>query len=486
MEDGDAQSSVESKQLQLSLSERIFKRLGIWLNRIGVPESAITELFFQRQPNVASAQSSDWLDNADWARVQQEPIRARLLLHTIALTFLVLFVWAAFAKIDEVARGEGKVIPSQQLQVIQSFDGGVVTEVMVREGDVVNKDQLLLRLDPTRFISNFRENSVTIASLRARAARLKALTSNSPLVIPADWVESNPDIVEHERSQYDANLHELKEQQRIYQNQLEQRKRELQEVRAKLLQLTRSLEFTRQQLSVTQPLLKNGAVSEVEVLKLQNEVSNAQGAQQQALAQEQRLIAAVSEAEGKVREVELNESNKWRAELSETLTKLSSLSETATGLADKIKYAEIRAPVRGTVQRIYTNTLGGVVQPGHEVIDIIPLDDQLIVEAKVSPKDIAFLHAGQKAVVKFTAYDFTIYGGLSGTLEHISADTMKDDKENVFYLVRVKTDRSGFDASLPIIAGMTTQVDILTGKKTVLSYLLKPLLRAKQNALTER
>ncbi|RZA08065.1 MAG: HlyD family type I secretion periplasmic adaptor subunit, partial [Moraxellaceae bacterium] len=227
-------------------------------------------------------------------------------------------------------------------------------------------------------------------------------------------------------------------------------------------------------------------VSEVEILKLEGEVSNASGARQQALAQEQRLILAVEESEGKVREVELMASNKWRAELSETLAKLSSLSETSTGLADKIKYAEIRAPVRGTVQHLYTNTLGGVVQPGHEVVEIIPLDDQLLIEAKISPKDIAFLHPGEAAIVKFTAYDFAVYGGLNGTLEFISPDTMKDDKENVFYLVRVRTARSGFDASLPIIPGMTAQVDILTGKKTVLSYLLKPVLRAQQNALTER
>lgn len=467
-------------------TELYFKKIAVWLDRIGIPASVHIDKIYQRWLAPINEQTHDWLDDADWARVQQEPLRARLLLKAIAIIFLVLLLWSAFANVDEVARGEGKVIPSQQLQVIQSYDGGVVEEILVHESDVVNKGDLLLRIDPTRFVSSFRENRAEAASLQARAARLKALTTNTSFELPDELIKSSPDIAEHERMQYEANRRELDEQLSISRSQLEQRGRELQEVRAKLAQVTRALDLANQELSVTQPLLKSGAVSEVEILKLQGEVSNAQGARQQALAQEQRLQAAVEESEGKVREVELNESNKWRAELSEALAKLSSLSETGTGLADKIKYAEIRSPVHGTVQKLYTNTLGGVVQPGHEVIEIIPLDDQLLIEAKVSPKDIAFLHPGEKAIVKFTAYDFAIYGGLTGKVEQISPDTMKDDKENVFYLVRVRTDRAGFDASLPIIPGMTTQVDILTGKKTVLSYLLKPVLRAKQNALTER
>jgi len=471
---------------ELSSSARWFEKIGQWLEKIGIPASVYIDKIYQRWLAPINTQTHDWLDDADWARVQQEPLRARLLLNAIAIVLLVLLVWAAIAKVDEVARGDGKVIPSQQLQIIQSYDGGVVEEILVHEGDIVNKGDLLLRIDPTRFVASFRENHAEVLALQSRAARLKALTTNVPFELPADLAKSAPDIAEHERAQYEANRRELDEQLSISRSQLEQRQQELREVRAKLAQVTRALDLANQELSVTQPLLKSGAVSEVEILKLQGEVSNAQGARQQALAQEQRLQSAVDESESKVREVELNESNKWRAELSETLAKLSSLTETGSGLADKIKYSEIRSPVRGTVQRLITNTLGGVVQPGHEVIEIIPLDDQLLIEAKVSPKDIAFLHPGEKAIVKFTAYDFAIYGGLTGTLEHISADTMKDDKENVFYLVRVRTDRSGFDASLPIIPGMTTQVDILTGKKTVLSYLLKPVLRAKQNALTER
>jgi adhesin transport system membrane fusion protein len=395
-------------------------------------------------------------------------------------------VWAAFAQLDEVARGEGKVIPSSQLQIIQSFDGGVVQEVLVREGQVVEKGDLLLRIDPTRFISTFRENRAEYLSLQARAARLHALTSNTGLVFADDLLTDAPDIVNHERNLYESNRKELDEQLSIARSQLDQRSEELNEVRAKLTQVTRALELATQELKVTKPLLASGAISEVEILRLEGEVSNARGEREQALSQESRLVLAVQESEGKLRETELLASNKWRNELSEVLSKIASLSETSTGLADKIKYAEIRSPVRGTVQRVFTNTVGGVVQPGHEVIEMVPLDDQLLVEAKVSPKDIAFLHPGQEAIVKFTAYDFVVYGGLRGIVEHISPDTITDEKERTFYIVRVRTERAGFDPTLPIMPGMMTQVDVLTGKKTVLAYLLKPVLRAHQNAMTER
>ena len=463
-----------------------FERIGRWLDKLGIPATRYIDKAYARWLDPLHEQPKDWVTDSDWAKLQQEPVRARALLRVIALIIFLLIVWAAFAPLDEVARGEGKVIPSSQLQIIQSFDGGVVQEVLVREGQVVEKGDLLLRIDPTRFISTFRENRAEYVSLQARAARLQALTSNTVLVFAEDLLTDAPDIVNHERSLYESNRKELDEQLSISRSQLDQRSEELNEVRAKLTQVTRALELASQELKVTKPLLASGAISEVEILRLEGEVSNARGEREQALSQESRLILAVQESEGKLRETELLASNKWRNELSEVLSKIASLSETSTGLADKIKYAEIRSPVRGTVQRVFTNTVGGVVQPGHEVVEMVPLDDQLLIEAKVSPKDIAFLHPGLEAIVKFTAYDFVVYGGLKGKVEHISPDTITDEKERTFYIVRVRTERAGFDPSLPIMPGMMTQVDILTGKKTVLAYLLKPVLRAQQNAMTER
>jgi membrane fusion protein, adhesin transport system len=475
-----------SQKIEKNSFQLWFEKIGRFLDKTGIPASRLIEKAFARWLAFKAVDQRDWVTEADWAKLQQEPVRARLLLRVMAYIMLLLFIWAAFAKIDEVARGEGKVIPSSQLQVIQSFDGGVVEEVLVREGQVVNKGDLLLRIDPTRFIATYRENRAEYLSLQARAARLQALTSNTEFQLPQNILDESPDIADHERKLYLSNQKELDEQLSIAKSQLTQREEELNEVRAKLVQVSRALELSQQELNVTKPLLASGAISEVEILRLEGEVSNASGEKQQALAQEQRLISAIEESQSKLRETELLVTNKWRTELSEVLSKVASLTESSSGLADKIKLAEIRSPVRGTVQRVFTNTVGGVVQPGHEVVEMVPLDDQLLIEAKVSPKDIAFLHPDQDAIVKFTAYDFVIYGGLKGKVEHISADTITDEKDRTYYIVRVRTDRAGFDPSLPIMPGMMTQVDILTGKKTVLAYLLKPVLRAKQNAMTER
>lgn len=462
-----------------------FDWLGKWLYKIGQPASQFIDRIYARWLTPVH-QYKDWVDDADWARLQQEPLRARALLYFTALILILLLLWAALASVDEVARGEGKVIPSSQLQIIQSFDGGVVAEILVREGQIVNEGDLLLRIDPTRFISSFRENRVQFLSLQARAARLQALTARTELQFSQELLGEAPSIANHERKLYASNRSELDEQLTIARSQLEQREEELNEVRAKVVQAERAFELVTKELNVTRPLLTSGAISEVEILRLERDASHARGELNQAQSQALRLQAAVEESQGKLREVDLVANNTWRGELSETLGKLSALTESGLGLADRIKFAEIRAPVRGTVQRLFVNTLGGVVQPGHEVLEMVPLDDQLLIEAKVSPRDIAFLHPGQPAIVKFTAYDFVVYGGLEGTLEHISPDTITDERENTFYLVRVRTDRAGFDPSLPIMPGMTTQVDILTGKKTVLSYLLKPVLRAQRNALTER
>lgn len=475
-----------SQKIEKNSFQLWFEKIGRFLDKTGIPASRLIEKAFARWLTFKAVDQRDWVTEADWAKLQQEPVRARLLLRVMAYIMLLLFIWAAFAKIDEVARGEGKVIPSSQLQVIQSFDGGVVEEVLVKEGQVVNKGDLLLRIDPTRFIATYRENRAEYLSLQARAARLQALTSNTEFQLPQNILDESPDIADHERKLYLSNQKELDEQLSIAKSQLTQREEELNEVRAKLVQVSRALELSQQELNVTKPLLASGAISEVEILRLEGEVSNASGEKQQALAQEQRLISAIEESQSKLRETELLVTNKWRTELSEVLSKVASLTESSSGLADKIKLAEIRSPVRGTVQRVFTNTVGGVVQPGHEVVEMVPLDDQLLIEAKVSPKDIAFLHPDQEAIVKFTAYDFVIYGGLKGKVEHISADTITDEKDRTYYIVRVRTDRAGFDPSLPIMPGMMTQVDILTGKKTVLAYLLKPVLRAKQNAMTER
>ena len=228
-------------------------------------------------------------------------------------------------------------------------------------------------------------------------------------------------------------------------------------------------------------------MSEVEVLRLERDVTRARGDMEQAGAQSARVQASIAEASRKIQETELSFRNDARKELSETLGRLNSMNEGAVALVDKVDKAQVKSPVRGRVQRLMANTVGGVVQPGKDIVEIVPLDDALVLEAKVQPKDIAFIHPGQAATVKFTAYDFSIYGGLDATVENISPDTITDERGvNTFYVVRVKTRLPNFGEKMPIIPGMTAEVDILTGKKTVMSFLLKPVLKAKNYALRER
>jgi adhesin transport system membrane fusion protein len=428
----------------------------------------------------------DWASDADWALLQQEPLRARVLLRVAVLVLIGLIVWAAFAEIDEVTRGEARVIPSSQLQVVQSVDGGVVEALLVREGQVVEAGEVLIRVDPTRFMSSLLEKRAETLALQAKAARLEALTQGTPFRPPVELEREAPEIIAHERRLYESSRERMEAQLSIARDQLRQREQELNEVRARREQAGRAFDLAQQELGVTKPLERSGAVSEVELLRLERDVARLRGERDQASAQISRIQSAIAEATQKIQEVELGVRNQLRGELSDTMARLGSLSEGSRTLQDRVKHAEVRSPVRGTVKRLLVNTVGGVVQPGKEVVEIVPLDDALILEAKITPKDIAFLRPGQEALVKFSAYDFAIYGGLKAHVEQISADTVLDDKGVAHYLVRLRTVESSLGENLPIIPGMMADVDILTGKKTILTYLLKPVLRAKANALTER
>ncbi|MCB1928231.1 MAG: HlyD family type I secretion periplasmic adaptor subunit [Rhodocyclaceae bacterium] len=434
----------------------------------------------------ASRDERDWGADADWAHLDQQPLRARALLRWAALAVVALVVWAAYARIDEVTKGQGRVIPSSQLQVVQAVDGGVVEELLVGEGQTVEAGQVLVRIDPTRFVSSLRENRAELLALQARAARLTALSDGRPFEPGQALSYEIPEIVAQERAHYQSSLAGLEAQLGIARQQLTQRNEELREATGARASAARSLELTDRELAVTKPLASAGAVSEVELLRLERDVNRFRGERDQADAQISRLRAAIREANQKIQDVELSFRNQVRKELSEVSAKLGTLSEGSLALEDRVKHAEVRAPVRGTVKRLLVNTVGGVVQPGAEVVEVVPLDDALVLETKISPRDIAFLRPGQPATVKFTAYDFAIYGGLDAELDQIAADSVIDEEGNAFFVVKVRTLKNSLGEGLPIIPGMVAEVDILTGKKSILDYLLKPVLRAKANAMTER
>ncbi|MCT9812909.1 HlyD family type I secretion periplasmic adaptor subunit [Acidovorax sp. Be4] len=451
----------------------LFRRLERWL----LDGSAV----------VATHQPSDLQADAQWATGQQQARGSRLLLWASLLAVLALLVWASVGHIDEVVRGQGKVVPSRQVQVVQSLDGGIVEKILIRPGEHVEVGQVLLRIDPTRYSSSLGENKAELLSLKAKAARLEALATGQNFQVSPEVMAAAPQLMEMERRVWEARTQELNTTLNIARDQLRQRQQELRETQANREQAASSCSLTTEELTMTRPLLKSGAVSDVDLLRLQRDVGRFCGEAKAASAQMGRIHAAIQEAERKIQESEQNTRNLARVELSETRAKLSTLEQGQLALADRVKLAEVRSPVRGTVSTLMANSVGGVVQPGKDILDIVPTDDSLLLEVQVSPRDIGFLHFGQKAEVKFTAYDFSIYGGLRGNLEQIGANTITDEKGNSFYIVKVRTDRTHVgDDSRPIIPGMQAEVHILTGQRTLMQYLLKPISRAKSNALTER
>lgn len=436
-----------------------------------------------------NAEDIDFVTHANAAILEQTPRGGRLILWLVFLFIGIAIAWSAWAQLDEITRGEGKVIPSRQLQIVQNLEGGILSEMLVREGDIVEKGQILLRIDDTRFASNLREGRLHYLSLLAKAARLRAEANKREFIPPEEVKVERPDLLERERSLYESRIQELNSNLEIASQQASQRQQELEELRAKADQLERSFRLLDRELKMTKPLVADGAISEVEVLRLERQLSELEGELNGARITIPKAESKLSEAMSKKEEVEISFRNKARIELNDTASELSQLTATNVALEDRVNRTAVVSPVRGTVKQILVNTIGGVVQPGASLVEIVPLDDSLLVEARVRPADIAFLHPGQHAMVKFSAYDFAIYGGLEADVELISADTIANDKGESFYLVRVRTERShlGTDENpLPIIPGMVGSVDIMTGKKTVLSYLMKPVLRARERALTER
>jgi adhesin transport system membrane fusion protein len=430
---------------------------------------------------------ADLSADAEWLVAEQQARGSRAMLWAALLAVVSLLVWASLGYVDEVVRGEGKVVPSRQVQVVQSLDGGIVEDILVRPGQKVSVGQVLLRIDPTRYSSSLGENRAEWLSLMAKAARLEALANGTPFKPPQIVLDEAPETAALERRVWDSRNQELTTVIEIAQQQLTQRREELRETIAKREQAAASCQLTNRELTVTKPLLKSGAVSEVDLLRLQRDVARYCGDEKAAEAQIARLNSAIEEAQSKIREAQLSASNDARKELSDVRGRMASLEQGQRALRNKVLLTEIRSPVNGTVKSLIANTIGGVVQPGKDILDIVPTDDTLLLEVRIKPDDIGFLHLGQKAEVKFTAYDFAIYGGLSGKVEQIGADTITDKDGNSFYLVKVRTDQSFVgDDDRPIIPGMVANVHIMTGKRTVMQYLLKPILRAKDNAFRER
>ncbi len=450
----------------------------------------------------------DFVDDGTAAVLLNTPTRARILLWSCFVFFVVAIIWAAWAELDEVASGQGKVIPSRQLQIVQNLEGGIIKEIFVKEGQVVQPGQELMRIDDTRFRSDFREREQELVSLKGDVARLRAALASvvaandpklgwreqitikeTPIVFPEGYTKVFPEYAKRLENAQSEALNNLNNQLSIMGQQIEQKESEIFEINNRIRTLGRSVDLASQELNLNRPLAKEGIVPKVELIKLERQVNDMRGELENARLLLPKQNALLRETIFKRNDVALKFRVDTQTELEEKQNKLSQLSEGQVGLQDRVARTSVLSPVKGTIKTLKVNTVGGVVQPGMDLVEVVPMEDNLLIEARVLPKDIAFLRPGLPAIVKVTAYDFAIYGGLKGTLEHISADTIQDEKGNAFYLVRVRTEKSylgDISKPMPIIPGMMATADIITGKKSVLEYLLKPIIRAKQSALRER
>ncbi|MHC3825603.1 HlyD family type I secretion periplasmic adaptor subunit [Pseudomonas sp. G3-19] len=430
------------------------------------------------------------LPEVNKALIEDAPRVVRLTIWAIIGFFLFLLLWANFAVIDEVTKGDGKAIPSSKIQKIQNLEGGIVSEMFVKEGQIVEAGAPLIRLDDTRFASNVGETEADRLSMLLRVERLSAEVDDRPLNFPEDVLKAVPGQAKSEESLYISRRQQLHDEIGGLQEQLIQRQQELREFSSKQAQYRQQLGLQRQEINMSEPLVAQGAVSPVEVLRLKRAEVETRGQLDATTLAIPRAESAIKEVQRKIDETRGKFRSDALTQLNEARTDLNKAQATGKALEDRVSRTLVTSPVRGIVNKLLVNTIGGVIQPGSDMVEIVPLDDTLLVEAKIRPQDIAFLHPGQEAIVKFTAYDYTIYGGLKAKLEQIGADTITDeDKKTTYYIIKVRTERShlGTDEKpLLIIPGMVASVDIITGKKSVLSYLLKPIIRARAEALHER
>ncbi|MGE5471155.1 MAG: HlyD family type I secretion periplasmic adaptor subunit [Bacteroidota bacterium] len=407
-------------------------------------------------------------------------------------TFVLLVaavIWAALADLEEVTVGEGKVIPSNQVQVIQNLEGGIVARIPVRVGDLVQQNQVVLNIDPTRFSSSLGEAKAKYYALIAKTTRLMAEVENKPFVPPPELEAENPQVLREEMALYRSRQDEMQATLSVLQHQVEQRSQELTEKRAKTAQLGESYRLVQQEVAMTRPMAAQKVISDVELLRLERQASDIRGELDATRLAIPRLEASLQESRNKVEGAQAKFRSDAATELSQARTELEGTNASSLAMTDRLERTTVRSPVHGIVKQIKVTTVGGVIQPGMDVMEIVPIEDNLLVEAKVRPADVAFLRPGQPAMVKVTAYDYSIYGGLQATLETITADSITNDKGESFYLVRVRTASNRFGSSekpLPIIPGMLTTVHIQTGKKSILKYLLKPIIKARSEALRER
>ncbi|MFZ5616511.1 MAG: HlyD family type I secretion periplasmic adaptor subunit [Pseudomonadota bacterium] len=405
-----------------------------------------------------------------------EPSKAaQYLLYVIAGLLFVGLLWASIAKLDRVTRGDGRVVPSNHLQEVQYLEGGIIKEILVKPGAEVKKGEVLVRVDPTQINAQFSQGRDGYNSLAARIARLEAAAAGKPLVFPADVEAAAPDIAANERQLFEARKQEFESALAVEQGKLD-------ESRAALAYSEETHKLAAQELAIVEQLVSKGIEPKLELIRARQRAAAAFG-------EKQRAEIAVKSAESETDRIKSTYFAAIADELAKAKAEMTGVSGELPALRDKVDRTEVRSPIDGVVHRVLVATIGGVVQPGQTIVEVVPAGDTPLVEAKIKPADIGFLRVGQDARIKVTAYDSSTYGSASGRIEAISPDAIEDEKDGArHFLITVRLDDSALetaDGPLPLMPGMAAEVDVLNGKRTVLAYLLKPIAEVSNKALQE-
>ncbi|QOP46691.1 HlyD family type I secretion periplasmic adaptor subunit [Sulfurimonas paralvinellae] len=436
-----------------------------------------------------SKKDYEFMHSLSAAVLEVAPTRLRIVLYFWVAAIVIFLIWANFAKIDEIARGNGEVIPSGENQMIQNLEGGIVEEILVQEGQEVEKGQVLIKIDNQKSVSSYSSNEIKAEALQAQILRLKAESTGQKFIVPPDLKKRLAQFIDNEKSLYNTNKQQLNSKLNALREKLAQKKQELAEAYSQRDHLESSYSMISREVRMTRPMVAKGVRSKIDFLKLQREANDIASKYDAVKKSIPRLKSAIKEVQSNIKETKLNFQSEAKTKMNEAVAELKGLQVASTALEDQVTRTIVKSPMKGIVQKLYVHTVGGVIKPGEDIMEIVPSDETLLVKVNIKPKDIAFIYLGQRAIVKFTAYDFSIYGGLEGKVVLISPDSFKDEEGNVFYEVRIKTDKNYIGRhgkKLKIIPGMTTTVDIITGKKSVLDYILKPILKTKQYTFTER
>lgn len=412
-----------------------------------------------------------------------------VLLWSIALFFAAMLVWTAVAEVDTVARADGRVIPSAKMQVIQNFEGGIVSEILVKQGQSVTAGEKLVVLSQVQHDSDLQARQQQILALQARAARLSALASGQPPKFPKAVMDEAPELVAVESASYMSKKLEQESQVSVLVSQIEQKQRELDEAKIALVTITKSVELGRIERDTVARLVERGLEPRLELVRLDRAMAEQEGKAASAAVTVERLRSGILEISARRDAVVRQFRSDALGELNRTLADLNPIRQSLPALTDKVERTVIKAPMKGIVNRVFVTTVSGTVRPGDPIVEVVPADDQLVVEALVSPRDIGFVKLGQQARVKITAYDYSIFGAMDGEVKNISADAVPNEKGEAFFQVRIETKTKAIEAldkKLPIMPGMQAQIDIITSKKTILQFLSKPLVALKENAFRER